>query len=99
MTMKSVILKSFLVLPITAYKFIWTSKHAFICVYILMNAEPLLMFPSPPPPSPRTGIRNHYFLPLGHFSLVSATILKSGVLKVTEVSFYFTQGECLFHVL
>lgn len=46
-----------------------------------------LMVPSPrTPPSPRTGVRNHYFLPLGHFSLVSVTILKSVVLKVTEVS-------------
>ena len=49
-----------------------------------------LLSPSPPP-SPRTGIRNHYFLPLGHFSLVSVTVLKSIVLKATEVSFYYTE--------
>lgn len=41
---------------------------------------------SPLPPSPGTGIRNHCFLPLVHFSLVSVTILKSVVLKAADIS-------------
>lgn len=59
----------------------------------------LLMFLSPLPPFPRTGIRNHCFLPLGRFSLASLTILKSVALKVTEVSISGMRSVFSFHVL